>query len=85
MGSREGNQQANADHRATDKDMAADFLHWVSISRQIIADHFPSERAEPHNAMVVETARSLMLAHRLGQIETTLEGIQQALESSKES
>ncbi len=63
----------------------ADFLHWVSVAREIVADHFPAERAEPHNQMVIDTARSLMIAERLGDIETTLEGIRDALAHSKES
>ncbi|MEZ5777856.1 MAG: hypothetical protein R3E44_05795 [Paracoccaceae bacterium] len=62
-----------------------DFLHWIAVARELVADHFPSERAEPHNALVIDTARSLMLAHRLGGIEATLEGMKQALAISKEN
>lgn len=65
--------------------MSTEFLHWITIARELVADHFPSERTEPHNALVINTARTLMLADRLGEIDTTLEGIQSALENAKEA
>ena len=65
--------------------VTADFLHWVTVAREIVADHFPSERTEPHNQMVIDTARSLMMAESLGAIQMTLEGIRNALAHSKES
>ncbi len=67
------------------QEISSEFLHWINIARELIADHFPAERAEPHNAMVIDTARTLMLADRLGEIETTLEGIREALRTSKET
>ncbi|MCB6179676.1 hypothetical protein LHP98_16255 [Rhodobacter sp. Har01] len=67
------------------KAVADDFLLWVTLARQVVADHFPAERTEPHNQMVIDTARSLMIADRLGQIETSLEGLRAALALSKES
>ena len=67
------------------KAVADEFLHWVGIARQLVSEHFPSERAEPHNQTVIDTARSLMLADRLGQIETSLQGLRAALPPAKES
>ena len=46
---------------------------------------FPSERTEPHNALVINTARTLMLADRLGGIETSLEEIRSALENENKT
>ncbi|MCB2127065.1 MAG: hypothetical protein H6897_04170 [Rhodobacteraceae bacterium] len=74
--------RAVSDFRET---VQADFLHWVAVARDIVTDHFPSERTEPHNQMVIDTVRSLMIAERLGTIETTLEGLRQVLAHSKES
>ena len=65
--------------------VADDFLHWVSVARKVVADHFPSERTEPHNMMVIDTARSLMLADRLGRVETSLQGLHATLPRTKES
>ncbi|MDT8856982.1 hypothetical protein RNZ50_18475 [Paracoccaceae bacterium Fryx2] len=65
--------------------VADEFLQWITLARRIIADHFPAERSEPHNQMVVDTARSLMLAQRLGQTESTLEGLRVALVQTKEN
>ena len=76
---------AGRDKTAQRQDITDDFLHWIKVAREIVADHFPSERTEPHNLMVIDTARTLMLADRLGTIETTLEGLRTALETSKES
>ncbi|MBK6467620.1 MAG: hypothetical protein IPL38_10940 [Rhodobacter sp.] len=74
------------DSSATDRHaIAADFLQWIIVARSLVGDHFPSERAEPHNQLVIDTARSLMLSARLGAIETTLKGLNAALSHSKES
>jgi len=72
--SRDGERQA----------VAEEFLHWVSVARQVVADHFPAERTEPHNMMVIDTARSLMLADRVGRVETSLQGLHAALSCTKE-
>ena len=65
--------------------MSKEFLHWITVARELVADHFPSERTEPHNALVINTARTLMLADRLGGIETTLARIESALENAKKT
>ena len=67
------------------QEMSNEFLHWITIARELVADHFPSERTEPHNALVINTARTLMLADRLGAIETSLEEIQLAIGNVKKT
>ena len=44
------------------QEMSKEFLHWITIARELVADHLASERTEPHNALVINTARTLMLA-----------------------
>ena len=63
--------------------VADEFLHWVSVARRVVGDHFPAERTEPHNQMVIDTARSLMIADRLGRVETSLRGLRAALDQKE--
>ena len=67
------------------QEMSKEFLHWITIARELVADHLASERTEPHNALVINTARTLMLADRLGGIETSLEEIRSALENENKT
>ncbi len=53
--------QTGKDKAGQRQDVTDDFLHWIKVAREFVADHFPAERTEPHNQMVIDTARTLML------------------------
>ena len=77
--------ERSARKAATRRQVSSDFLYWVHEARKIITDHFPAERNEPHNALVVSTARTLMMAESLTEIEHVLDDIRLALENPKRS
>ena len=79
MAATDGSDEAHGAARARQGRVPADFMTWVEKARQIVGDHFPAETLERHNELVIQTANALMLTHRLGEIEDSLEGLRSAI------
>lgn len=62
-------------------DIPDQFLEWIVEARTLVDDNFPNERASAHNALVLETAKSMMMMHQLSEIEVPIDDIRYALEN----
>ncbi|PIE16352.1 MAG: hypothetical protein CSA68_02700 [Rhodobacterales bacterium] len=65
-------------HRAS---ISKEFYHWVAEARSLVEAHFPNESASAHNALIIETAKAMMLMHKLDLISFTVDDIRVALEN----
>ncbi len=57
------------------------FYEWIIKARTLVDDNFPNERASAHNALIIETAKSMMMMHQLSEIEVSVDDIRYALEN----
>jgi len=62
-------------------DIPGQFYEWIAEARVLIDDNFPNERASAHNALIIETAKSMMMMHQLSEIEVSIDDIRYALEN----
>jgi len=63
------------------KKIPSQFLEWISAARELVDAHFPNEVSSAHNALIIETAKSMMMMHKLGEIEMSIDDIRYALEN----
>jgi hypothetical protein len=62
-------------------DVAHEFLEWVFHARELVDAHFPNDTSSAHSSMIVETAKSMMMMHKMGEIEKSVHNMTQALEN----
>lgn len=62
-------------------DIPEQFYEWVVAARELIDANFPNERASAHNALIIETAKSMMMMHQLSEIEVSIDDIRYGLEN----
>lgn len=60
-----------------------DFHHWIVIARSMVHTTFTGDDTELQR-MTLSTAHSLMLEHKLGEIETSLAEIKTSLSNGKD-
>lgn len=66
-------------------DIPEQFYDWIVEARKLVNQHFPNEVTSAHNAMVIETAKSMMMMHKLGEIEMAINDIVFELDDREES
>ncbi len=66
-------------------DIPAQFYEWITEARKLVNQHFPNEVSSAHNAMVIETAKSMMMMHKLGEIEMAINDIVFELDDREET
>ncbi len=60
-----------------------ELLEWIQTARKLVDVHFPRESAAANSAMVLDTARTLMIADRLDAVGASLRQLNRTLESTK--
>jgi len=65
-------------------DIPSQFYEWIVEARKLVDAHFPNEVSSAHNAMIIETAKSMMM-HKLGEIEMAVSDIVFELEEKGET
>ena len=78
------NQPTEA-HNKRRNDIPAQFYEWIVEARKLVDQHFPNEVSSAHNAMVVDTAKSMMMMHKLGEIEMAINDIVFELDDREET
>ncbi|WP_457646515.1 hypothetical protein [Profundibacter sp.] len=66
-------------------DIPEQFYEWIAEARKLVNQHFPNEVASAHNRMVIETAKSMMMMHKLGEIEMAINDIVFELDDREET
>ncbi|AXX97074.1 hypothetical protein [Profundibacter amoris] len=66
-------------------DIPSQFYEWIVEARKLVDAHFPNEVSSAHNAMVVEAAKSMMMMHKLGEIEMAINDIVFELDDREET
>ncbi len=72
-------------HRRRKSDIPAQFYEWIVEARMLVDQHFPNEVSSAHNAMILETAKSMMMMHKLGEIEMAINDIVFEMEDREET
>ena len=72
------NSEAVQKHREA---VSAELYEWILTARTLVDAHFPRESAAAHSAMVLDAARTLMLADRLGAVGASLRQLNRTLDS----
>ena len=75
------NQELSEALKQRKADIPKQFLEWIIMARELVDDNFPNETASAHNALVLETAKSMMMMHQLSEIEMSVDDIRYALEN----
>ena len=78
------NQPTEA-HISRRNDIPSQFYDWIVEARKLVDQHFPNEVSSAHNAMVIETAKSMMMMHKLGEIEMAINDIVFELDDREET
>ena len=78
------NQPTEA-HIKRRNDIPSQFYEWIVEARKLVDAHFPNEVSSAHNAMVVETAKSMMMMHKFGEIEMAINDIVFELDDREET
>jgi hypothetical protein len=58
-----------------------EFLQWISYARDLVDTHFPNDPSAARNSLIVETAKSMMMMHKMGEIKKSTDRICQAFEN----
>lgn len=66
-----------------EKQDVRDFAHWIAVARKMVHDSFVGDEAELQR-ITIQAANSLMLEHKLGRIEHSLDEIKTSLNSDKD-
>ena len=72
-------------HQRRKNDIPAQFYEWIVEARTLVDQHFPNEVSSAHNAMILETAKSMMMMHKLGEIEMAINDIVFEIEDREET
>ncbi len=75
------NQKLSDALKQRKEDIPEQFYEWIVKARELIDANFPNERASAHNALIIETAKSMMMMHQLSEIEVSIDDIRYALEN----
>jgi len=78
------NQPTKA-HNKRRNDVPSQFYDWIVEARKLVDQHFPNEVSSAHNTMVIETAKSMMMMHKLGEIEMAINDIVFELDDREET
>ncbi len=62
-------------------DIAHEFLEWVFHARELVDAHFPNDASSAHSAMIIETAKSMMMMQKMGEIKKSVHDMSLALEN----
>jgi len=63
------------------EDIAQEFLEWIFLARGLVGSHFPNDMTSAPSPLVVETAKSMMIMHKMGEMEKSVDRMCRALES----
>ena len=63
--------------------VSGEFFEWIEESREIIEVNFEDLGPEDHASLSISLATSLMLTHKLGEIEAQLRGIRQEINAKE--
>lgn len=66
------------------KQISTEFYQWVVEARQLVDAHFLNEMSSAHNHLILDAAKSMMMMHKLGNIEISIDDLRAALISLEE-
>ncbi len=69
------------EERRVKTEIQREFLQWISYARDMVDAHFPNDTSSAHSTMIVEAAKSMMLMHKMGEIEKSVDRMCRALEN----
>ena len=58
-----------------------EFLQWIAYARDMVDAHFPNDTSSAHSTLIIETAKSMMMMHKMDEIEKSVDRISHALEN----
>ncbi len=73
-------QLTNAEQRIK-TDIAHEFLEWIFHARELVDAHFPNDTSSAHSAMIIETAKSMVMMQKMSEIKKSVHDMSLALEN----